>query len=1010
MSRQIAFVALIALSLGGNSAAFAQGAGVTILNRGSLTPGFDAHDRIVPGTVHRYVLGGEPASFATILIDQISVDLSVRVQSSGGRVYNVDVSSLGWESVPAPGKAIVDLAVRNPKGPGGEYELKVSEFRSGRESGLQQLEAAAAATEARNAAGSGSQESIERAITSYANLLAAWRDAENREGTLEVLLALSTLSYTKSDYTACVAYSREVAESTTELKDRDRGIALNNWANCELSLGELESGRQHMLDAAAAFQHSGSRFAVAAAHSNLGRLYYHTGHWADALREYGEALDLAHDLADRRLIGYTLAAIANVDIAMGDLGAASSFLDQALDTLGSGLDPQAWSRALANLGRVQLGFGHALEAEATIRRALEVLVKLADRDTEANARLYLGQAVAWRSAPEARQEFEKALDLYRESSDVPGESAALLNLGTLLVRQKDLAGGVPLLVQSLDIRRQMGVFDLEAESLYALARAKRTQGDLRGALSDAETAMKVVETSRFQAPGEWLRANYLARRRDVYEFAIDTCVELSRMRPAGCDVTKAFQLSERILARSLLDRIERSGRKPATPEDMREELTSAEDLVRFRSNQLLQMLGKKHDPAEESAARSRLEAAIAARRLAEGRTSNNRPENFETSAFIPPRLSDVQRKLAGKDGLVLEFSLGQDRSLMWAISSSDIHCYFLPGRDRIESLSKRLVSGLGRWRAESDGSQARQDSRTFGHLLQRPLADHPGRHKLLIIADGMLQYVPFAAIQLPAAQSGEFKFLIENYEVSAIPSAQAGMAIEARAIAHPPRVDAIAIFADAVYGRGDERSKGPGNRQGEVESLFPRLTFSQEEADQILALRPSPANRMETGFKATPENVRLASGFRYLHFSLHAYADPEHPEASGLVLSLLNAEGRLVDGVLRLNAILALPIRARLVVLSACDTAGGMEVRTEGIFGLTQAFLYAGAQQVVSSAWLVDEFSTLELMIRFYKAMWQDRLAPPAALRKAQQSLLHIQAWSGPADWAAFQVYGYAAR
>lgn len=872
--RQMAFLALILLFIGDDSLAIAQVAGATIINRGSLTPGYVTRDQIGPGTVHRYVLGGEPNSFATILIDQISVDVAVRIESSDGTVYKIDVSNLGWESVPVPSEATIDVAVRNSTGAAGEYGLEVGEFRSGRENGLKQLQAAVGATEARNSAASGSRESIEHAITNYIRLLAAWRDAENREGIVETLLALSTLSYTKSDYQACVAYSSEVAESPMELKNRDRGIALNNWANCEVPLGELDSGRQHMLDAAAVFQNSGSRFAVAAAHSSLGRLYYHTGHWADSLREYGEALDLARNLGDQRLIGYTLISIANVDMAMGDLGSASSFLEQALDTLGSGLDPQAWSRALANLGRVQLGFGHALQAEATTRRALELLVKLADRDTEANARVYLGQAVAWRSATEARDEFERALALYEDSSDVPGQSAALLNLGALMIREKDVHGGIPLLVQSLNIRRQMGVFDLEAESLYALARAKRTQGDPRGALSDIETAMDVVEASRFQAPGEWLRANYLAKRRDVYEFAIETCIELSRMRPPGCNVTKAFQWSERILARSLLDRIERSARKSPTPDDTPEELTSAEDLVRFRSDELLQILGKRHDAADERAARSKLESAIAGRRLADARTGGNRPENFGTSTFIPPRLSDVQRKLAGKDGLVLEFSLGQERSLVWAITNSDIHCYFLPGRDRIEGLSRRLLSALSGWRAESNGIQAREDSREFGRLLYRPLADHPGRHKLLIIADGILAHLPFAAIQLPDAQPGNFTFLIENYEVSAIPSAQAGMAIEARAIANPPRVNAVAIFADAVYGRGDERIPGSGNRQGEAESLFPRLAFSQEEATQILALRPSPANRKETGFKATPGNVKLDSGLRYLHFSVHAYVDP----------------------------------------------------------------------------------------------------------------------------------------
>jgi hypothetical protein len=202
LTKQVPFVGLIALSLCGGNPAFAQAASATILNREFLTPGLGNHDRILPGTVHRYMLSGEPNSFATLSINQISVDLSVHIQSSDGTVYNVDASSLGWESVPVLGEAIVDLSVRNPSGAGGEYDLEVSEFRSRRESDLKQVEAAVAATEARNSAASGSRESIDRAITNYARLLSAWRDAENRQGTVEALLALSTLSYTKSDYQA----------------------------------------------------------------------------------------------------------------------------------------------------------------------------------------------------------------------------------------------------------------------------------------------------------------------------------------------------------------------------------------------------------------------------------------------------------------------------------------------------------------------------------------------------------------------------------------------------------------------------------------------------------------------------------------------------------------------------------------------------------------------------------------------------------------------------------------
>ena len=146
--------------------------------------------------------------------------------------------------------------------------------------------------------------------------------------------------------------------------------------------------------------------------------------------------------------------------------------------------------------------------------------------------------------------------------------------------------------------------------------------------------------------------------------------------------------------------------------------------------------------------------------------------------------------------------------------------------------------------------------------------------------------------------------------------------------------------------------------------------------------------------------------YRVVHFATHGIADSRNPELSGLVLSLVDANGRPQEGFLGLSDVYELDLAADLVVLSGCQTALGKEVRGEGVMGLTRGFLYAGVPRVVASLWKVQDRTTAELMTRFYRAMWKDQKSPAAALREAQQSLRREPRYRDPYSWAGFILQG----
>jgi CHAT domain-containing protein len=157
--------------------------------------------------------------------------------------------------------------------------------------------------------------------------------------------------------------------------------------------------------------------------------------------------------------------------------------------------------------------------------------------------------------------------------------------------------------------------------------------------------------------------------------------------------------------------------------------------------------------------------------------------------------------------------------------------------------------------------------------------------------------------------------------------------------------------------------------------------------------------------RATATSPHLAQ-YRIVHFATHALLDNEHPELSGLVLSLVDRNGKPQNGFLDLEDVYNLNLPVDLVVLSACETGLGKEINGEGLIGLTRGFMYAGAPRVVASLWKVDDVATAELMGRFYRGMMKEGLRPAAALRRAQLAMWKQKRWTDPYYWAAFTIQG----
>nr|MDQ3818724.1 CHAT domain-containing protein [Acidobacteriota bacterium] len=313
-----------------------------------------------------------------------------------------------------------------------------------------------------------------------------------------------------------------------------------------------------------------------------------------------------------------------------------------------------------------------------------------------------------------------------------------------------------------------------------------------------------------------------------------------------------------------------------------------------------------------------------------------------------------------------------------------------------------------------------------------------GKKRLLIASDGALQYIPFSALPIPTASEKKdtYQPLIVGHEIVTLPSASTLAVLRREVQNRQPAAKTLAVLADPVFESTDGRIKSlalkapavanftdagksreipfllekSAHESGLRESEFtlPRLPGTRDEAQHILSLVPAGQGKQALDFEASRETATNAdmSQYRYVHFATHGFLNSLHPELSGIVLTMFDEKGTPRDGFLRLNDIFNLKLGADMVVLSACQTGLGKEIKGEGLVGLTRGFMYAGTPRVVVSLWSVSDEATAELMTRFYKGILVDKLRPAQALQAAQVSMLKDKRYSAPFYWAAFTLQG----
>ncbi len=857
-----------------------------------------------------------------------------------------------------------------------------------------------------------------------------------------------------------------------------------------------------------------------------------------ALDEYNKALELQRSIPNPRSEARTLRNIASVYRHLGDYKSSIDTSNKALDIYKRTPNKSEEIRTLGFIARVYEMQDKYEEALQFYNQALSLLSK-DNYQSEIQISWYLtGTYLSLKNYPKALESANRALKLSQENSfneefslytlatvyRAKGEYQKYLDISKKLLayyrkvglrireaqmlgdmsityeQQKKYQQAIDTLNQALKLQRELKDSKAEANALYGIAINQRRLGNLEAALPNIQAAIDIVENIRTNVKDQELRTSYFATVQGYYKFYINLLMQLHKKDPSKvCKFTTkditikdqcnalALHISERSRARGLLELLAEARaniRKGANSELLSEErrlqaLIDGKEKVRFD----IVNSDKINTPdfrANAENLQKEIDELLSQQKELQTKIRSSNPKYASLKYPQPLTLPQIQQQL-DKDTLLLQYSLGEERSYVWVVSPNSVDTYELTKKQQIEKTAINLFCLISQNSSKppsvankenpcTDIKTQRIDVATkeLSQLILTPVKDKLGKKRLVIVADGALQYIPFAALaDLKNSQStiqhkGEkekqkdttcssgggiricqdndspqnkfdYQPLFVNHEIVNLPNAST-IAIQRKELAtRSSTPKALAILADPVYSATDVRVTNAHHKQLDNNARqqksrglelersalkrsadmthrqgWGRLLGTRSEAQTIVKLVPDSKSLQVFDFDANYDwaTSNALNQFRILHFATHGFVNDANPELSGIVLSLVDKQGQDIRGYLRLGDLFNLDYPADLIVLSACETGLGKEIQGEGLVGLTRGLMYAGGERLVVSLWQVDDEGTSVFMQEFYQQMWQSGKPASAALRATQLKMWHSDKWRNPNYWAAFTFLG----
>lgn len=985
------------------------------------------------GTYARVWIATEDLNISSkLLAENNSADIGIAFYPNGHGAHFVSLIA------ETSGEYQLEIGLIDDKS--GRYEVKLVELRPATEEDKIRSAAEKSETEGTKLAPAKTFVETRQAISKYEEALAHWRKLKDRKSELRVLAYLGPTSRQTGERQAALEYMSQAIliagelgssyqEATMKLglgnlysgrgeyqkalelfhqarqifknssKKYGETLAVAAIGTQLLELGEINNAIPYLEESLPAYSSFGDAFGESRILNTLGKAYTLLGNQQKSIEFYNRAIAAARKSESAMGEAISLGNLGNVYFQSGDKQKALDFFERTLKLCRTSTDVSCEASTLKKIGDTAYFLGDQQKALDSLKQAQQIYRSIWERDSEVQVLYSLARVnYSLGNFDEAKKQIEEALEFQeslrtkfssqqlREAFFVSVQNSFALYLDVLmqLHRKNPAAGYDALALQASERARARSLLDLLAES----------HANIRHGVPQELLKLERSLQEQINAKAE-VRTRLLNEKRQAAQIEFFE-KELNQL-------TTRLQEAKAQIRQSSPNYAALTQPQPLTAKEIQQQLDSNTVLLEFALGEKQSWLWTVTDSQIAGfQLPGRDQIQLSSRQIYESLTARQ-PKPGESTTAYQNRIAETDAKLPDQTAVLSQLLLGQ-----------------------------------------------------IARQLQQ---DWKGK-RLVVVAPEALEYIPFAVLPMPNGQqqdkstlaaSSQPQPLITQYEIVNLPSASALAALRRETNGRKPAEKQVAVLADPVFTPTDSRllnaAKKPTSQDvianvrsasemaadvpapagqtpetvnpslmrsiedvfsDKVREGFARLPFSREEAESIASFAAKDSLMKAVDFQANRAMATNGELSRYqiVHFATHGLLNSQHPELSGLVLSLVDENGKSQDGFLRMQEIYNLNLPAELVVLSACQTGLGKEIKGEGLVGLTRGFMYAGAQRVIASLWKVDDLATAQLMKSFYRGMLKDGLKPAAALRAAQLEMLKQKNWSSPFFWAAFTIQG----
>jgi len=667
-------------------------------------------------------------------------------------------------------------------------------------------------------------------------------------------------------------------------------------------------------------------------------------------------------------------------------------------------------------GQLRMRLGRWAEAETRLNAFIARAEAAGDRFQQARALNDLGMGgVARGRWDEALSRFERVLS-FEDLESLSIYSAALSNAGICYFRLGEYERALETQRRSVALHTNRGTRADFAQAVGGLGVTYMMQGDAKAGMPFLRQALMIAKESNLQRDAgvwagnvaaasielrEWddaARFNDEARALRIATNAgnlFHNTLNAAQIAQGRGELDDATRLFDEVLADTLADSMARwsahSGlagvalarSKADTAATHFEaaletiEKTRAEVLrTDYRLSFMTRLIEFYHAYVDMLVDQGRAERALEVSESSRGRVLSER------NSLAPPARASaaaLQQVAARSRSVLLSYWLGTNRSYVWAVTGTGVHMVPLPPAPEIESLVRQHQATIDNTMADPLASSATAGDELYKILVEPVLPWIPPGSRVVIVPDRSLHAINFETLPVAGAKRHYF---IEDVELQTAPS----LSLLSVAPAAPRRAPTLLLMGD------------PAPRAPE----FPALKYASAEIDSVSKYFPADGVTAYKAERASPAAYRTATPerFSYVHFTAHAAANLQSPLDSAVILSG-------TDDAYKLYArdVAQVPLRAELVTVSACRSAGERSYSGEGLIGFSWAFLRAGANRVIAGLWDVDDRSTVQLMDDLYAKIAAGESAAHA-LREAKLALIARGGnYAKPYYWGPFQVF-----